>query len=389
MSAAPAAALRFQSPSWVVANAGDSLRVLDLEHGDGFDAQGLLKTQLEAGDARARASLEALGALDPTVARFAGDYTGTAFAPLTRATLLRGTGFQRLFIELTAQCNERCTHCYAESSPERTESLEYSMIERALEDARRLNFAAVQLTGGDPLISRYCGKAALRARELGIPKVEIYTNGLALTDAVYAPLRQAGASFAFSFYSADPAIHDAVTRTPGSHSRTLSAIRRVAADGLQVRASIILQPNNAHTQRDTVAMLLAAGVARENIAVDQVREVGRGEYEPEVQRDPGQPIGNAHGGTVMRGLPGKTSIGPDGVVYPCIFSRKLPLGSLHERSLFEILTDERPIVNEIADLIRDSAALANEMTCWECKVRNVLLAEPVPLITLRSKAQRA
>ena len=37
--------------------------------------------------------------------------------------LLLGDGLDLLFIELTAQCNERCLHCYAEAEPARAEEI--------------------------------------------------------------------------------------------------------------------------------------------------------------------------------------------------------------------------------------------------------------------------
>src|SRR5262249_28098931 len=55
-------------------------------------------------DAQTGALLEALGAGPPHA--------------LTRADVLRGTGFSLLFIELTGRCNERCAHCYADAAPE-------------------------------------------------------------------------------------------------------------------------------------------------------------------------------------------------------------------------------------------------------------------------------
>src|SRR5262245_44123071 len=45
--------------------------------------------------------------------------------PLTRADVLRGEGYRMLFLELTSQCNERCSHCYADSGPERTTVLSW------------------------------------------------------------------------------------------------------------------------------------------------------------------------------------------------------------------------------------------------------------------------
>ena len=159
--------------------------------------------------------------------------------PLTRARCCAVMATATL-PRLTARCNERCTHCYAESSPDRTEALSEAVVMSALDDAAELGFARVQLTGGDPLVSDLCVPAAAHASKLGIAQVEVYTNGLALIGRTYEQLAALGVRLAFSFYSHDPATHDAITRTPGSHRRTLAAIHRSVRDGLDVRVSVIV-----------------------------------------------------------------------------------------------------------------------------------------------------
>src|SRR5262245_139747 len=177
---------------------------------------------------------------DPSVARLHAALQEARLQPLDRATLLRGSGYGQLFIELTARCNERCVHCYADSSPEREEALDEATVHAALADGRKLGFPRVQLTGGDPLISPLSAAAAAQASALGYQQVEIYTNRLGLAERLLAELAAQQVAFAFSFYSADPAIHDAITRTPGSQRRTLDAIARVQAAGLAARVSIIV-----------------------------------------------------------------------------------------------------------------------------------------------------
>ncbi|MBW2191681.1 MAG: radical SAM protein [Deltaproteobacteria bacterium] len=129
---------------------------------------------------------------------------GQTLQPLTRETVLRGSGWKQLFVELTAKCNEQCVHCYAESSPARVEALAWPEIRNVLKDAKALDFGLVQLTGGDPLISPHCVQAVEFAEEIGIPRIEIYTNGLALRGRTYDRLRELAPSFAFSFYSYNP-----------------------------------------------------------------------------------------------------------------------------------------------------------------------------------------
>jgi len=317
---------------------------------------------------------DSLARFEPLVGQLRAAIEERALEPLTRATVLRGSGWRQLFVELTARCNERCVHCYAESSPLRTESLSWPEISSVIEDAKALDFDLVQLTGGDPLISPHCVRAVERAREVGIPQVEIYTNGLALSGATYERLRDLAPSFAFSFYSHDADTHDAITRTPGSHARTTRAIRRAIEDGLKVRIGVISMRQNLADASKTYEYLLTLGVAEDAVGFDRIRDVGRGGDTP--FDEPGRPdalrSGSAHS-TRPRNFGGSAAVSFDGTVYPCIFSRHLPLGSVREIGLKDILTSAAPIAPQKDSLLAARERWSGKLSCWECQARSALL----------------
>jgi len=371
-------------PAFLLAYDGTELRVHDVLRGASLELSGEAAAAIASGDPEGPA-LDVLGRVEPTgaLAALTTALRKHAPAPLTRAALLRGDGYGQLFVELTARCNERCTHCYAESSPERTEALSESVVRSALEDAAELGFASVQLTGGDPLVSELCVPAAAYAAELGIANVEVYTNGLALLGRTYEQLAALGARFACSFYSHDAATHDAITRTPGSHRRTPAAITRPAADGLQVRASVIVMDANRDDLASTIAVLRAAGVAEHAIGADVQRSVGRGlmtirpkdahlsellpsagaGHRAQPSSDP-QPAPD---------LSGRAAVSYDGTVFPCIFSRAFPLGRLPERRLAEVLRDETPLGVDLEHLSREYSARQAQQACWDCRLRATVL----------------
>ena len=286
---------------------------------------------------------------------------------------MRGSGWKQLFVELTAQCNEQCIHCYAESSPLRVEALSWPEICRVLDDAKALDFGLVQLTGGDPLISPHCVQAVERANALEIPRVEIYTNGLALRGGLYERLRELGPAFAFSFYSHEPETHDAITRTPGSHARTARAIRRAVDDGLTVRVGVISMAQNRNHGKETREFLLGLGVAEEAIRFDRMRDVGRGDVSPP---DDTMRAEGAHAGAQSDREPafgGTAAVSYEGTVYPCIFSRHLPLGTIRATSLREILTSKAPLAPKAESLLLARERWSDKLSCWECQARSALL----------------
>lgn len=363
----------FLPNDWILWQSEGLLEAIKLSSGEQVRIEG----GIELGSSKSGLSesvWDSLARFEPLVGQLRTRLEEQALQPLTRQTVLRGSGWKQLFVELTAKCNEQCVHCYAESSPVRAEALAWTDIRTVLEDAKALGFGLVQLTGGDPLISPHCVRAVELARQLEIPRVEIYTNGLALRGGTYERLRELGPSFAFSFYSHDPETHDAITRTPGSHERTSRAIRRAIDDGLSVRVGVISMKENQADGPRTFEYLQTLGVRDASIRFDRVRGVGRGESIPPEHH--GHPAG-AHAGGVESQKPrdfgGSAAVSYDGKVYPCIFSRHLLLGSIHESRLETILTSSEPVVSRKRSLVSAGERWSDKLSCWECQARSALL----------------
>jgi MoaA/NifB/PqqE/SkfB family radical SAM enzyme len=363
----------FLPDDWILWHSEGLLEATKLSSGDHIRIEGTAEHDVLNGELPA-SIWDSLVRFEPLLGQLRERLQAQALQPLTRETVLRGSGWKQLFVELTAKCNEQCVHCYAESSPVRTEALTWPTIAKVLKDAKTLDFGLVQLTGGDPLISPHCVQAVEFAREIGIRHIEIYTNGLALRGRTYDRLRELAPSFAFSVYSHNPETHDAITQTPGSHARTARAIRRAVEDGLKVRVGVIAMEQNQHDASKTYEYLLGLGVIDDSIGFAQMRDVGRGDATP-IEAD-ARPAGPETGGVESvrpRNFGGSAAVGYDGKVYPCIFSRHLPLGSVHETSLEAILTSAEPIAPKRKTLLTARAQWGEKLSCWECQTRAALL----------------
>ncbi len=363
---------------WWTADDGVALEAFEPTSGRRVSATGALREALVD-----RERLEPMRPWLRTVAEdalaFADALSRSTSRPLTRADVLRGGGYGQLFVELTGRCNERCTHCYADASPERTEELSFEAVAAALDDAVALGFPVVQFTGGDPLLHRGLVDLVAYARAIGMPRIEIFTNGLALGEPLLDRLAPHGVEFAFSVYSHDPGAHDAVTRVEGSHARTLRAIERCLARGLRVRVGVTLMPETQDHGPAVTALLLERGLAPDAIRLGSSRSVGRG-----IAHDP-ESDGN-HGAT-RGGADGKACVSSNGDVYPCIFMRGHRLGNVGERSLRAILEDPSPI-RALPGLDPRLASARERLSCGECRWRDALLDAPEPtasLVALRSR----
>ncbi len=309
-----------------------------------------------------------------------------AFRPAIAADVLRRDGWGQLWIELTAQCNERCVHCYAESAPERTEALDRQVVLDTITDAAQLGFTMVQFTGGDPLLCPFLPEAAAHARGVGL-EVEVYTNGLALSPELLAQLREHDAAFAFSIYGDRPEEHDAITRVPGSQARTSDAIQRAVAAGGPVRVAIIVMGPNQDRVTATIAHVEALGVPRDKIGADVMHDAGRGSFDAQVtvpetadlasgthRGMPGTPVPDPDAGApaaqVAPPAPrrGRLAIGPEGQVWPCIFTRWAEMGRVSAgRRLPAVLEAAQPVPGWSRPSCLDTADRSS-LQCGECRV---------------------
>jgi MoaA/NifB/PqqE/SkfB family radical SAM enzyme len=309
--------------------------------------------------------LGALGEQAP-LGRNLAELEGQPHLPLTAAQALRLDGFDTLFVEVTAACNQQCLHCYAASGPGATARLSRATCEAVLGDARALGFRRVQLTGGEPLLCEFLPELVARVYELGIAECEVFTNGLLLDRRMLETLAPHRPSLAFSMYSHDPSTHDSITGVQDSHRRTLAAIERALRAGLAVRVAVISMQNNQGHEAATVDHLKRLGVPR--IGVTGARAVGRGEtcgcgFEPTVGAAERAP----DAGQAEARASGTLCVASDGSVYPCIFNRTDRVGSVLERSLGEIARAPE-IPPATASLDRVLSLALERLQCASCRL---------------------
>lgn len=311
--------------------------------------------------------LEALAKLNPTAAAVAS-WSGMSWLPLTALDALRLDGFDTLFVEVVGICNEKCLHCYAESGPTVESALERETVEAIIDDAAELGFRRIQFTGGDPLLCPFLPELLARAHAKSFEVREIYTNGLALTEELLATLAPYNPSFAFSYYSYDAGIHDAITRTPGSHRRTRAAISRVVARGLPVRAAMVVLNDNVDGVDKTIDDLKSLGVGF--VSTGASMTAGRGSL---FAWKPHAPANSGNTGTAGHRAPdarseGKLCVTYEGHVVPCIFNRNRVLGSVSPTHRL------RDVMATLA-VTPGPASDATKLSCGSCRLTDFALAD--------------
>src|SRR5262249_47715624 len=135
----------------------------------------------------------------------------------------------------------------------------------AIAEASELGARACQFIGGEPFLYRGPdGETVLdlvaAARERRFTLIEIFTNATPLAAEKAARIKELGARVAVSLYSDQAEVHDAITRTPGSHAKTTAALTLLQELGVPARVEVVLMRPNQGTIDSTLAFKKARGL---------------------------------------------------------------------------------------------------------------------------------
>jgi MoaA/NifB/PqqE/SkfB family radical SAM enzyme len=259
--------------------------------------------------------------------------------------------------EVTHRCNLGCQHCYLTEGPvgrpkPTREELTLDEIRALFDDLAEAGTFFLTLTGGEVFMRRDFLDVLAEARARSF-SVTVFTTGTLLTEetaervAALHPL-----SVEVSIYSANPAIHDAVTRIPGSHARSLRALRRLRDRGVVILVKSPVMSLNSGEYRGIVALAeeLGAGYGfdplliprRDGDATPLALAPSRDEMrrffaDPVLARELAQPVRCLpQKGEELCGSGRRTCmISPYGEVFPCGV-HPTPAGNIRERRFLDI-----------------------------------------------------
>lgn len=160
--------------------------------------------------------------------------------------------------DLTYRCNERCVHCYLDHNDHG--ELTTAECLKVLEDLARSGTLFLTFSGGEIFLRPDLYEILAAARRLHFD-ISLKSNALLVTAERAARLREFGVRrVQISVYSDVPAIHDAITKVPGSLERTLAAIPILLEHGLQVKLACPLMQENLMAYRGVMALAEKLGV---------------------------------------------------------------------------------------------------------------------------------
>jgi radical SAM protein with 4Fe4S-binding SPASM domain len=161
-------------------------------------------------------------------------------------------------VDLTYRCNERCIHCYLDH--EDHGEMSTAEIKNVLSQLAESGTLFLTFSGGEIFLRQDIFELIEFARDLHFD-VSLKTNALLIDAERARRLRDlAVRKIQVSIYSADPEVHDAITKVRGSLARTLAAIRFLQAQGLLVKIACPLMKQNLTAYRNVQALAQELGV---------------------------------------------------------------------------------------------------------------------------------
>lgn len=161
-------------------------------------------------------------------------------------------------IDLTMRCNEVCVHCYRVI--ERRPELTAGEVKKILAELARAGTLYLTFSGGEIFLRKDLFELIEHAKRLRFD-VRLKSNALLITPAKAERLRALGVrQVDVSIYSADPAIHDWVTKIKGSLERTIQGVACLKDAGITVKLNCPLMKQNVATYPEVRALAERLGV---------------------------------------------------------------------------------------------------------------------------------
>lgn len=160
-------------------------------------------------------------------------------------------------LELTARCNNDCTHCYINlpaGDPEaKRKELTIEEISDIADQAVALGAMWCLITGGEPLLRRDFAEIYLILRRKGL-LVSLFTNACLVNEEHIALLKKyPPRDIEVTVYGVTQESYERVTRKPGSYAAFRRGLELLLASGLKVRLKAMALRSNMHELAEIAA----------------------------------------------------------------------------------------------------------------------------------------
>ncbi len=154
----------------------------------------------------------------------------------------------KAWLELTANCNHRCIHCYVGNEQQEKghvfTPLDQGKWFQVIDYLKQWNCKDIVLIGGEPLICPILFKVIRYIRKIngGMVNIVLVTNGTLLTDSKLKELKKMDVCIKFAILGPCAAVHDSITQVKGSFNKVVKTIHKAIQYKLKYDIGVTLLP---------------------------------------------------------------------------------------------------------------------------------------------------
>lgn len=174
-------------------------------------------------------------------------------------------------LELTAQCNFMCTHCYKDSKPSNLNQLPYEEVKWIIDNFSGKSYC-LGLSGGEPCLYPYINEILLYANEKNM-STRLITNLSSLSRINDEALKSIGL-LQFTLYGYDSELYYRYAHT-NNFNAVIENMCRIGQQKINSMAQILLRDDVIDDLELYIAFLEKYGIKRVKFGL--VSKVGRGE----------------------------------------------------------------------------------------------------------------
>lgn len=148
-------------------------------------------------------------------------------------------------VDLTYRCNNHCRHCWVSipaASPEIEKELTCDQISAIVDQAREMGCRKWAISGGEPMLRADFPEIFDYMTHKAV-SYSLNTNGTLITPRIARLMKRKGNKMV-AIYGANEAVHDRITRKPGSFQATLQGIAYLKEAGAGFAVQLIPMKDN-------------------------------------------------------------------------------------------------------------------------------------------------
>lgn len=303
-------------------------------------------------------------------------------------------GLKSAYLHVTQRCNLNCAGCYSyDLSRNNTEDASTADMRKAIRELVQAGCQCLFISGGEPFLREDLPQLLHYAKESGIQKITLITNGTCVCQSILKEIAGDVDVIAVSFdgYNSDC---PAYIREEQRFDQLTNAIRMIQEAGIQAHITPTIHAKNYADLQEYVNLAQSLGTTMNysllscDYSDDAVRELLPGEAELEGIADlllamggMPSPSGSSQGinisvSTSCGAGSKELSIAADGTVYPChmLHRSEWALGNAFEQPLSEILQSAqvKRLAENTIDTIQDCMGCEHRYLCGAgCRARSL------------------